>query len=96
MAHTLETVDVLATPTAFRPAATFEKFDPIALIMNPSFTAPFNQAGLPAISIPCGFNNAGLPIGLQIAGSPFDEPMVLRVANAYEQQARWFDIRPSL
>ena len=96
MAQTLQKVDVLATPTSFRPAATLKEFDPIALMMNPSFTAPFNEAGLPAISIPCGFNDAGLPIGLQIAGRPFDEPTVLRVAEAYEQHARWSDIRPSL
>ena len=96
LAQTLQEVDVLATPTSFRPAATFEEFDPVALMMNPSFTAPFNEAGLPAISIPCGFNDAGLPIGLQIAGRPFDESTVLRVARAYEQHARWFDVRPSL
>ena len=96
MAQTLQEVDVLVTPTSFRPAATLKEFDPVALIMSPSFTSPFNQAGLPAISIPCGFNDAGLPIGLQIAGRPFDESTVLRVAEAYEQHARWSDIRPSL
>ena len=95
-AETLRDVDVLATPTSFRPAATFKEFDTVALIMTPSFTAPFNQAGLPAISVPCGFNSAGLPIGLQIAGRPFDEPTVLRVAKAYEQHARWSDTRPPL
>jgi aspartyl-tRNA(Asn)/glutamyl-tRNA(Gln) amidotransferase subunit A len=46
---------------------------------------PFNLTGLPAISIPCGFTSTGLPIGLQIAGRPFDETTVLRVAHAYEQ-----------
>jgi aspartyl-tRNA(Asn)/glutamyl-tRNA(Gln) amidotransferase subunit A len=51
---------------------------------------------MPAISVPCGFTPSGLPVGLQIAGKPFDEPTVLRVAYAYEQQARWFDQRPPI
>ncbi|MFQ5874440.1 MAG: amidase, partial [Dehalococcoidia bacterium] len=49
-------VDVLAMPTSLRPAVSFEDYDPMSIIMNPSFTAPWNSAGLPAISIPCGFN----------------------------------------
>jgi aspartyl-tRNA(Asn)/glutamyl-tRNA(Gln) amidotransferase subunit A len=61
-----------------------------------SFTSPFNVTGLPAISIPGGFTAQGLPIGLQIAGKPFDEPTVLRVAWAYQQAARWFERRPPI
>jgi aspartyl-tRNA(Asn)/glutamyl-tRNA(Gln) amidotransferase subunit A len=57
---------------------------------------PFNLTGLPAISIPCGFGAAGLPIGLQIAGQPFDEATVLRLAHAYEQQTDWHQRRPPL
>jgi aspartyl-tRNA(Asn)/glutamyl-tRNA(Gln) amidotransferase subunit A len=60
------------------------------------FTRPFNIAGLPAISIPCGFTSNGLPIGLQIAGKKFDESTVLRVAHAYEQEMMWTKHRPSL
>jgi aspartyl-tRNA(Asn)/glutamyl-tRNA(Gln) amidotransferase subunit A len=52
------------------------------------------MTGMPAISIPCGFTAAGLPVGLQIAGKPFDEPMVLRMAYTYQQHARWFEKRP--
>jgi aspartyl-tRNA(Asn)/glutamyl-tRNA(Gln) amidotransferase subunit A len=57
---------------------------------------PFNLTGLPAMSIPCGFTSTGLPIGLQIAGKPFDEATVLRVAHAYEQQTDWHRRQPSV
>jgi aspartyl-tRNA(Asn)/glutamyl-tRNA(Gln) amidotransferase subunit A len=60
------------------------------------FTRPFNLAGLPAISIPCGFTAAGLPIGMQIAGREFDESTVLRVAYAYEQASAWHKRRPNI
>jgi aspartyl-tRNA(Asn)/glutamyl-tRNA(Gln) amidotransferase subunit A len=49
------------------------------------FNIPYDLTGLPAVSVPCGFSSAGLPIGLQIAGKAFNEATVLRVANAYEQ-----------
>ena len=55
------------------------------------FTAPFNLAGLPAISIPCGFTNEGLPIGAQLVGNYWDEATVLRAANAYEKNTKWMD-----
>jgi aspartyl-tRNA(Asn)/glutamyl-tRNA(Gln) amidotransferase subunit A len=55
---------------------------------------PFNLTGLPAMSIPCGFTPTGLPIGVQIAGKPFDEATVLRVAHAYEQQTDWHRRQP--
>ncbi len=58
------------------------------------FTYPYNLTGLPAISVPCGFDRDGLPIGLQIAARPFDEPMVLRVAHAYERRHDWKDRLP--
>jgi aspartyl-tRNA(Asn)/glutamyl-tRNA(Gln) amidotransferase subunit A len=57
---------------------------------------PFNLTGLPAMSVPCGFTSSGLPIGLQIAGKPFDEATVLRVAHAYEQQTDWHRRHPPL
>jgi aspartyl-tRNA(Asn)/glutamyl-tRNA(Gln) amidotransferase subunit A len=95
-AETLQQVDVIAVPTSARPAATFAAFDPFSTMLPPSFTAPFNETGMPAISIPCGFNQAGLPIGLQIAGKPFDESAVLGVAYAYQQHAKWYETRPSV
>ncbi|HEU5382969.1 MAG TPA: amidase [Ktedonobacteraceae bacterium] len=52
-------------------------------------TMPFNLAGLPAISFPCGFNSQGLPLGLQVVGKPFEEGMVLRIAHAYQQMTDW-------
>jgi aspartyl-tRNA(Asn)/glutamyl-tRNA(Gln) amidotransferase subunit A len=58
------------------------------------FTFPYNLTGLPAISIPCGFDRKGLPIGLQIAARPFDEPTLLRVASAYERSHAWKDVAP--
>lgn len=96
MAQALQEVDVLVTPTSPKPAALLEGYDPFTTLAAPSFTAPFNVAGLPAISLPGGFSPEGLPIGLQIAGKPFDEPTVLRMAYAYQQAARWFQRRPLL
>ena len=96
---TLTDYDVLILPTAKRCAPPVNE-DPVltskevvrdlALVM----TRPFNLAGTPAISINCGFNSAGLPIGLQIGGRPFDESTVLKVAHAYEQHTPWHTIHP--
>jgi aspartyl-tRNA(Asn)/glutamyl-tRNA(Gln) amidotransferase subunit A len=61
-----------------------------------SWTSAFNLVGAPAISIPCGFNEEGLPLGLQIAGRRLEESTVLRAAFAYEQQAGWHKLRPSM
>ena len=94
MAQVMERVDLLAMPTSAKPAALTKGFDPTAMMGRPSFTSPFNHSGMPAISIPCGFSTSGLPIGLQLAGRPFDESTVLRAAYAYEQHARWFEHRP--
>lgn len=60
------------------------------------FTYPFNLAGLPAISVPCGFDRERLPIGLQIAARPFDETTLLRVAHAYERSQEWAGCMPPL
>ena len=58
------------------------------------YTRSFNITGSPAISIPCGFSDAGMPIALQLAGRPFDELTVLRAAHAYEQATEWHRRRP--
>lgn len=60
------------------------------------FTYPYNLTGLPAISLPCGFDSEGLPIGLQIAAKPFDEMTLLRAAHAYERRHDWKDRMPVL
>ena len=95
-AEVLQKVDVLVTPTMTQPAAAFEGYDATSNITGRSFTAPFNLTGLPAISVPCGFTASGLPVGMQIAGKPFDEPGVIRAAYAYQQEAQWFEQRPSI
>jgi len=59
-------------------------------------TAAFNIYGLPTISVPCGFTEDGLPIGLQISGAHFDEPTVIALAHAYEQATGWHERRPNL
>jgi aspartyl-tRNA(Asn)/glutamyl-tRNA(Gln) amidotransferase subunit A len=93
-------VDVLVTPTIPMPAPAIAdlKADPDALrpaelklLRN---TRPFNVWGLPAISVPCGFTQSGLPIGMQIAGPHWREDLVLQVAHAYEQATAWHKRRP--
>jgi aspartyl-tRNA(Asn)/glutamyl-tRNA(Gln) amidotransferase subunit A len=84
-----EKVDFILTPTA--PSAAFaigEKADdPIAMYLNDVFTVPVNLAGLPAISVPAGLSEEGLPLGLQVIGRAFDEETVLRVAGVIENAA---------
>ncbi len=89
-------VDTIAGPTKGKPAGLLsaEGADSIGVMGRPSFTSPFDQTGLPAISVPCGFTQAGLPIGMQIIGKPFDEITVLNVAHTYQQHARWYERRP--
>lgn len=89
--------DVLLTPVSPTPAFRLgEKLeDPLQMYLSDVFTIPVNIAGLPAISVPCGFSQ-GLPVGLQVIGRPFDEATVLRVAYAYEQAAGWHHRRPPL
>ena len=84
-------VDVLLSPTS--PTTAFrigEKVDdPLAMILTDIFTTSANLAGLCGISVPCGFDGDGLPIGLQILGPPFGEEKILAAAYAYEQSADW-------
>ena len=79
-------VDAIVTPTAPTPAFKLgEKTDdPLAMYLADIFTVTANLAGIPGISIPCGTSKEGLPIGMQILGKHFDEPMVLRVGHAAE------------
>lgn len=95
-AAVLQQVDVVVSPSMSSPAPAFATIDGMTTARRPSFTGPYNLTGMPAISIPCGFTAAGLPVGLQIAGKPFDEPTVLRVAYTYQQAARLFERRPQL
>ena len=93
--HAFAEVDLLVTPTTPMPApsilelkANSDELRPaeLKLLRN---TRPFNFWGLPAISVPCGFTQTGLPIGLQIAGPHWREDLVLRLAHAYEQATAW-------
>ncbi len=90
--------DVIITPTSPTPAFKFgEKTeDPLTMYLSDIFTISANLAGVPAISIPCGFTRVGLPIGLQILGRPFDEETILSVAYAYEQNTEWHKRKPDL
>ncbi|MEN2986200.1 MAG: Asp-tRNA(Asn)/Glu-tRNA(Gln) amidotransferase subunit GatA [Thermodesulfovibrionaceae bacterium] len=89
-------IDYIITPTS--PTAAFkigEKIDdPLQMYLSDIFTISVNLAGLPAISIPCGFTLDGLPVGLQIIGKPFDEAGVLQLAYAYEQSTPWHKMKP--
>jgi aspartyl-tRNA(Asn)/glutamyl-tRNA(Gln) amidotransferase subunit A len=91
-------VDAILTPTAPTPAflAGEKTKDPLQMYLSDIFTISVNLAGIPALSMPCGFTKSNLPIGLQILGRPFDEETVLRVAYAYEQAAGWQKRKPSL
>ena len=88
-------VDVIMTPTA--PTAAFKigemTADPLKLYLQDIYTVPVNLAGVPGISVPCGFTQNNLPIGLQIIGRPLDEETVIRAAFAYEQENDWKDKR---
>ena len=80
-------VDIIVTPTAPTPAFRIgEKVEnPLQMYLSDIFTIPVNLAGIPALSVPCGFSHEGLPIGLQIMGKHFDEGMLLRAAYTFEQ-----------
>jgi len=84
-------VDVIACPVA--PTTAFrigEKTDnPLEMYLSDVFTITLNLAGMCGISVPCGFDNAGLPIGLQLIGPHLGEECILRAANAYEQATEW-------
>jgi aspartyl-tRNA(Asn)/glutamyl-tRNA(Gln) amidotransferase subunit A len=93
-AEVLKTVDVLASPTALKPATPFaQAFDP-EFAFPKSNMAPFNLTGLPTLALPCGFSASGLPLSFQLSGRPFEEATVLRAGHAYEQATTWHTRRP--
>jgi aspartyl-tRNA(Asn)/glutamyl-tRNA(Gln) amidotransferase subunit A len=93
-----ERVDVVAMPTMPTPAFKLgEKTDdPLQMYLADVFTVSANLAGLPGVSVPCGFSNEGLPIGFQLMGRMFDEATLLRVADAYERATEWHRRVPPL
>jgi aspartyl-tRNA(Asn)/glutamyl-tRNA(Gln) amidotransferase subunit A len=90
--------DAIITPTA--PTTAFklgEKTqDPLQMYLSDLFTISVNLAGLPALSLPCGFDSQGLPIGIQIIGKHFDESTILKVGYVYEQSTEWHKRKPQL
>jgi aspartyl-tRNA(Asn)/glutamyl-tRNA(Gln) amidotransferase subunit A len=90
--------DVLILPTTPTPAFRLgEKVDdPLQMYLSDIFTIPCNLAGLPGLSLPCGFTGEGLPIGLQILGNFFQEEKILRVAWAFEQNTEHHRRKPIL
>jgi aspartyl-tRNA(Asn)/glutamyl-tRNA(Gln) amidotransferase subunit A len=98
----LDEVDVLVMPTSSIPAPLIPDRAGIGSKQEVldgykgrrSYTSPFNLANTPALSINCGFTSEGLPVGLQIAGRPFDETKLFQAAHAYEQATEWHTRRP--
>jgi aspartyl-tRNA(Asn)/glutamyl-tRNA(Gln) amidotransferase subunit A len=90
-ASAFERCDVLLGPTS--PTTAFEigakADDPVKMYLNDIFTVPAPLAGLPALSIPCGFDPSGLPVGLQLMGTYFSEAALLGVAHRYQQATDW-------
>ncbi len=91
-----ESFDVLLSPTA--PTSAYklgEKTqDPLAMYLGDICTIGVNLAGLPAVSIPCGFDSKGLPVGMQLIGAPFAEAKLLHAARTYERATDWHERRP--
>jgi Asp-tRNA(Asn)/Glu-tRNA(Gln) amidotransferase A subunit family amidase len=100
----LESADVLVTPSQSQPApliATDTGLYSKDAVMRQFFgirahRGPFNLAAVPAMSIPCGFTDAGLPVGLQLVGRPFDESTLFQVGGAYQARTDWHTRRPPL
>ena len=90
--------DVIVTPTA--PTTAFklgEKTqDPLRMYLSDIFTISINLAGVPALSLPCGFDRDGMPVGMQVIGKRFDETTILRLAHHYEQATEWHKKKPRI
>jgi aspartyl-tRNA(Asn)/glutamyl-tRNA(Gln) amidotransferase subunit A len=93
-----EHVDVVAMPTSPTPAFKLGErvSDPLQMYLADVFTVSANLAGLPAVSVPCGFTTANLPIGLQLTGRMFDEATLLAAADTYERHTEWWKRHPTL
>jgi aspartyl-tRNA(Asn)/glutamyl-tRNA(Gln) amidotransferase subunit A len=91
-----ERVDLIATPTTPTPAFRLGErvSDPLQMYLADVFTVAANLAGLPAVTVPCGFTSASLPIGLQLTARAMDEVTMLRAAGAYERATPWHERSP--
>jgi aspartyl-tRNA(Asn)/glutamyl-tRNA(Gln) amidotransferase subunit A len=90
--------DIILTPTTPEPAFNIgEKIkDPLSMYLSDIFTIPANLAGIPAITLPCGYSCGGLPIGLQFMAKHFNEELLIRAAFTYEQNINWKKVKPRL
>jgi len=92
-----ESVDAILTPTSPTPAfKAGDKADPLSMYLSDIYTIGVNLAGLPGISVPAGFSSAGLPIGLQLIGQPYQEADLLAIAHAYDANHEWSARLPQL
>jgi len=92
----MDGVDAVLLPTAPDPAPRLGDLAPYFGNQRPTYMRPFNLTGQPALSVCNGFDNAGLPLSLQIVGRCFDEAMILRIGHAYERATPWRVRRPQL
>jgi Asp-tRNA(Asn)/Glu-tRNA(Gln) amidotransferase A subunit family amidase len=92
----MQSVDILMTAAAPSEAPPIDQVPKFALFERPSLTIAFNVTGSPAMSVCCGYTEAGLPLSFQIVGKRFDDATVLRLAHAYEQATPWRGRRPNL
>lgn len=90
--------DCIVTPTS--PTAAFKigerTQDPLKMYLSDIYTISVNLAGIPAISVPCGFTKKGLPVGLQIMAKPFNEELLFKAAHTFEQNTDWHKLKPKL
>lgn len=96
--NAFEQVDVVAMPTSPTPAFPLGErdSDPLRMYLGDVFTVSANLAGLPAVSVPCGFTEEDLPIGMQLTGRAFDETTLLAAARGYERETAWWTRQPVL
>jgi len=98
-AEVFKKIDCLALPCQTGPAPLVKDVGPIDTLFKhvvPEYNGPFNLVGLPTLVIPCGFSENNLPIALQLAGKPFDEPTILRAGYTYQQHMKWYERRPAI
>jgi aspartyl-tRNA(Asn)/glutamyl-tRNA(Gln) amidotransferase subunit A len=95
-ATTMTDIDLLMTAAAPAEAPAIDAVGKFAIFERPSLTMPFNVTGAPAMSVCCGYTPTGLPLAFQLAGKPFDEVTVLKLAHAYERATPWRSSRPRL
>ncbi len=97
MESVLKDCDAIVAPTCPTTAFKLDEMthDPLRMYLSDILTISVNLAGLPALSVPCGFDDAGLPIGIQIIGRHFDEATLLRLGYAYERATEWHTSRPN-